>query len=162
MISSLKLFHQDGEANVASFSSPSVYEDGRLRNLPAGHVFRQNPDVLPAEQTLPLAEAVQRVSFTPEFLSQLTPPPAPVRLAQLVEEISASSELSSGRVRTILLEMLSQFAGLIESETGFTSPVLGFTSMTLPGVPAQDDRPARTPRKLARLFIQTQPARQDP
>ena len=107
--------------------------------------------MLPAEQTLPLAETVQRVPFTPEFLSQLTP--APVRIAQLVDEISASSELPAGRVRTILLAMLSQFAGLIESETGFTSPVLGFTSMTLPAVPAQDRRPARPARKLAKLSV---------
>ena len=53
IISSLKLFHQDGEAKVALYGSPSVYEDGWLRNLPASQVFRQNPDVLPAEQTLP-------------------------------------------------------------------------------------------------------------
>ena len=89
--------------------------------------------------------------FTQEFLSKLTP--APVRIAQLVDEISASSELPAGRVRTILLAMLSQFAGLIESETGFTSPVLGFTSMTLPAVPAQDSHPARPARKLAKLSV---------
>jgi hypothetical protein len=162
MISSLKLFHQNGEAMVALYGSPSVYEDGWLRNLPASQVFLHHPGALPAEETLPLAEAAQLVPFTPEFLSQLNHAPAPVRLAQLVEELSASSELPAGRVRTILLAVLSQFAGLIESETGFSSPVLGFASMALPAVPAHDGRPARPPRKLARLFIQTQPARQDP
>ena len=162
MISSLKLFHQNSEAMVALYGSPSVHEDGWLRNLPANQVFLHHPGALPAEETLPLAEAAQLVPFTPEFLSQLTPAPEPVRLAQLVEEFSASSELPAGRVRTILLAVLSQFAGLIESETGFTSPVLGFTSMSLPAVPAQDGRPARPARKLAKLSVKPQFATDNP
>jgi len=162
MISYLKLFHQNGETMVALYGNSSEYEDGWLRNLPASNVFLHNPGALPTEQTLPLAAAAQLQPFTPEFLSQLTPDPEPVRLAQLVDELSASSELPAGRVRTILLAVLSQFAGLIEAGEGFSSPVLGFTPIALPAVPAQDDRPAILSRKLARLTVKPQFATDNP
>jgi len=41
-------------------------------------------------------------------------------------------------VRTVILAVFNQLAGLFKSEAGLTSSMLGITAITLPDVPAQD------------------------
>ena len=76
-----------------------------------------------------------------------------MNLKQLVDSISAETELPAGVVRKGALSMLKKFVGIIKDQTNFVSPVITLTSVTAPAKPATDKRPALPERKFARMAI---------
>jgi hypothetical protein len=56
-------------------------------------------------------------------------------------------------VRKVSLALLEKFAGLIDSQTNFVSPVITLTAVTAPAKPAAEGKPAQPERKLARMAI---------
>ena len=72
---------------------------------------------------------------------------------ELVDAVSAETSLPAAEVRKVSTALLSKFAGLIESQTNFTSPQLALTAVTIPARPAAEGKPARAERKIGRLTI---------
>ena len=74
---------------------------------------------------------------------------------ELVEVIAAETELPAGQVRKVGLAILEKFAGLIDSQTNFVSPVITLTAVTAPARPATEGKPAVPERKFARMAIRS-------
>ena len=72
---------------------------------------------------------------------------------ELVDVIAAETELPAGQVRKVGLAILEKFAGLIDSQTNFVSPVITLTAVTAPARPATEGKPAVPERKFARMAI---------
>jgi len=72
---------------------------------------------------------------------------------ELVALVSTETSLPAAEVRKVGLAMLDQLAGLIESQTNFTSPQLNLTAVTSPSKPAAEGKPAQPERKMGRLSI---------
>lgn len=72
---------------------------------------------------------------------------------ELVDVVAAETELPAGQVRKASLAMLEKFAGLIDSQTNFVSPVITLTAVTIPAKPEADGKPAVPERKFARMAI---------
>lgn len=72
---------------------------------------------------------------------------------ELVDIVSAETQLPAAQVRKVGLAMLEKFAGLIESQTNFTSPVITLTGVIAPAKPATEGKPAQPERKFARMAI---------
>jgi hypothetical protein len=72
---------------------------------------------------------------------------------ELVDVVSAETQLPAAHVRKVCLAMLEKFAGLIDSQTNFTSPVITLTGVTAPAKPAAEGKPAKSERKFARMAI---------
>ena len=69
---------------------------------------------------------------------------------ELVDIVSAETQLPAAQVRKVGLAMLEKFAGLIESQTNFTSPVITLTGVIAPAKPATEGKPAQPERHVAR------------
>jgi hypothetical protein len=76
---------------------------------------------------------------------------------ELVDIVAAETELPAGQVRKVSLAMLEKFAGLIDSQTNFVSPVITLTAITTPPKPAAGDKPAVPALKFARMAIRQKP-----
>jgi hypothetical protein len=72
---------------------------------------------------------------------------------ELVDVVAAETEQPAGQVRKVCLAMLEKFAGLIDSQTNFVSPVITLTALTAPPKPATEGKPAMPERKFARMAI---------
>jgi hypothetical protein len=72
---------------------------------------------------------------------------------ELVDVVSAETQLPAAQVRKVGLVMLEKFAGVIDSQTNFTSPVITLTGVTVPSKPAAAGKPAQSERKFARMAI---------
>lgn len=82
-----------------------------------------------------------------------------MNLKELVDLVAAETNLPAGQVRKVSLAMLEKFAGLIDSQTDFVSPVVTLTAVTTPAKPAAEGKPAVPERKFARMAIRPkQPA----
>jgi hypothetical protein len=78
---------------------------------------------------------------------------------ELVDVVSAETQLPAAQVRKVGLAMLEKFADVIDSQTKFTSPVITLTGVTAPAKPAAEGKPAQPERKFARMAIRvTKPA----
>jgi hypothetical protein len=113
MISSIKLFYLDGTAMVAVYGGDHDGADDWQYNLPANEVLDSDPSVLPAEQSVPIAAARQLVTFSPGFRGRVNPEAPPMRAVQLVETISATTDIPAPEVRKIVRSLLQQLAGLV-------------------------------------------------
>ena len=78
-----------------------------------------------------------------------------MNLKELVDVVSSETGLPAEQVRKICLAVLEEFAGLIDSQTDFISPVVSFRSLTSEAKPASDDKPARPERKFARMTVRS-------
>jgi hypothetical protein len=76
-----------------------------------------------------------------------------MNLKELVDVVAAETELPAGQVRKVSLALLEKFAGLIDSQTNFVSPVITLKARTSPAKPAADGKPAMSERKFARMAI---------
>jgi hypothetical protein len=76
-----------------------------------------------------------------------------MNLKELIDVVAAETELPAGQVRKVSLALLDQFAGLIDSQTNFVSPVITLTAVTAPAKPATEGKPALPERKFARMAI---------
>ena len=76
-----------------------------------------------------------------------------MNLKQLVDAVAAETELPASQVRKVSLALFEKFAGLIESQTNFVSPVITLTAVTAPAKPASEDKKATPERKFARMAI---------
>jgi hypothetical protein len=74
---------------------------------------------------------------------------------ELVDVVAAETKLPASRVRKVSLALLEKFAGLIDSQANFTSPVITLTSYTRPAQPEAEGKPAMPERKLARIAIRS-------
>jgi len=72
---------------------------------------------------------------------------------ELVDIVSAETQLPAAQVRKVGLAILEKFAGLIDSQTNFNSPVITLTALTAPAKPAAEGKPAQPERKFARMAI---------
>ena len=72
---------------------------------------------------------------------------------ELVEVIAPETERPAAHVRKVSLAVLVNFAGLIESQTNFVSPVITLTAGTTPAKPATEVKPAKLERKFARMIV---------
>jgi len=79
-----------------------------------------------------------------------------MNLKELVDIVAAETELPAGQVRRVSLALLNQFAGLIDSQTNFVSPVITLKAVTAPAKPAAEGKPAVPPVKFARMAIRSQ------
>ena len=78
-----------------------------------------------------------------------------MNLNELVDVVAAETELPAGQVRKVSLALLEKFAGLIDSQINFKSPVISLTAVTAPAKPASEGKPAQPERKYARMAIRT-------
>ena len=76
-----------------------------------------------------------------------------MNLKELVDVVAAETELPAGQVRKVSIALLDKFAGLIDSQTNFVSPVIILTAVTAPARPATEGKPALPERKFARMSI---------
>jgi hypothetical protein len=76
-----------------------------------------------------------------------------MNLKELVDVVAAETELPAGQVRKVSLALLEKFAGLIDTQTNFVSPVITLTAVTAPAKPAAEGKPAVPQRKFARMAI---------
>ena len=76
-----------------------------------------------------------------------------MNLKELVDVVAAETELPAGQVRKVSLALLDKFAGLIDSQTNFVSPVIILTAVKAPARPATEGKPAEPERKFARMSI---------
>ncbi len=76
-----------------------------------------------------------------------------MNLKELVEVVSAETKLPASQVRKVSLALLEKFAGLIDSQVDFVSPVITLTAVTAPAKPATEGKPAVPERKFARMAI---------
>lgn len=76
-----------------------------------------------------------------------------MNLKQLVDVVAAETELPASEVRKVSLALLEKFAGLINSQTNFVSPVITLTAVTAPAKPASEGKQAQPERKFARMAI---------
>lgn len=76
-----------------------------------------------------------------------------MNLRELVDVVAAETELPAGQVRKVSLALLDKFAGLIDSQTNFVSPVITLTAVTAPARPAAEGKPAVPERKFARMAL---------
>ncbi|QVL51813.1 MAG: hypothetical protein KFB97_09785 [Cyanobium sp. M30B3] len=72
---------------------------------------------------------------------------------ELVDNVASETELPAGQVRKVGLAILKQFAGLIDSQTNFVSPVLTVTAYTKAVKPEAEGKPGQPERKLARMAL---------
>lgn len=72
---------------------------------------------------------------------------------ELVDVVSAETQLPAAKVRKVGLAMLEKFAAVIDSQSKFTSPVITLTGVTAPAKPAAAGKPAQSERKYARMAI---------
>lgn len=79
----------------------------------------------------------------------------PMHLNELVDVVAAETELPASQVRKVSLALLEKFAGLIDSQINFVSPVITLKAVTAPAKPASEGKPAQPERKFARMAIQT-------
>ena len=78
-----------------------------------------------------------------------------MNLKQLVDELSAETELPAGQVRKVSLALLKKFSALIDDQSKFVSPVITLTPVTAPAKPASEGKPAVPERKFARMSIRS-------
>ncbi len=78
-----------------------------------------------------------------------------MNLKELVDVVAAETELPAGQVRKVSLALLEKFAGLIDSQTNFVSPVITITAVTAPAKPEAEGKTAVSERKFARMAIRT-------
>ena len=71
----------------------------------------------------------------------------------LIDVVAAETELPAGTVRKVSLALLKKFAGLIDSQTNFVSPVITLTAFTAPAKPETDGKRAKPERKFARMAV---------
>ena len=83
-----------------------------------------------------------------------------MNLKELIETLSNETGLPAGQVRKISLAILEKFAGLIDSQTDFVSPIVNFKSLTSEAKPATEDRPAKPSIKFARMTVR--PTKENP
>ena len=76
-----------------------------------------------------------------------------MNIKDLVDSVSADTQIPAAQVRKVSLAILEKFAALIDSQTNFTSPVITLTAVTAPAKPASEGKPARPERKFARMAI---------
>ena len=76
-----------------------------------------------------------------------------MNLKELIDTVSTETQVPAAQVRKVAIATLRKFAGLIESQTNFTSPVLTLTAVTAPQKPANGNKPAQPERKFARMAI---------
>jgi hypothetical protein len=77
-------------------------------------------------------------------------------MKDLVDAVSADTNIPAAQVRKVTQAVLKQFAGLIDNQTKFTSAVIHLTPAIAPARPARDDRPAVPERKFARMAVRVQ------
>ena len=80
---------------------------------------------------------------------------------ELVEIVAQETGRPASQVRKVSLAVLEKFAGLIENETDFVSPVITIKSVTVSAQPASEDKPAKPERKFARMSIRTKKTNKD-
>jgi hypothetical protein len=78
-----------------------------------------------------------------------------MNIKELVDAVSTETQLPAAQVRKVSLAILEKFAGLIHSQTNFTSPVITLTAAISPAKPATGDKPAHPERKFARMAIRS-------
>ena len=72
-------------------------------------------------------------------------------LKSLVDAIALETDVPPGTVKKVSMALLQKFAGLIEEQENFVSPVVTFKSVTIS--PKTVDGQPREPQKLARMKI---------
>jgi hypothetical protein len=74
---------------------------------------------------------------------------------ELIDVITAETNLPAGEVRKVSLALLEKFAGLIDSQANFVSPVITLTAYTNPAQAETEGKPAKPERKFARMAIRS-------
>ena len=72
---------------------------------------------------------------------------------ELVDVVAVETGLPAGQVRNVTLALLDKFAGLIDSQTNFVTPVITLTAVTAPAKAAKEGKPAVPERKFASMAI---------
>jgi hypothetical protein len=72
---------------------------------------------------------------------------------ELVDAVSAETNVPAAKVRKVGLAMLEKFAGVIDGQDKFTSSVITLTGFTTPAKDATEGKPAKPERKFARMAI---------
>ena len=78
-----------------------------------------------------------------------------MNLKELVNIVSAETDVPAAQTRKVLLAALHQFSELIESQSKFISPHVTFTALTAPAKPATGERPPRPEQKFARMVVRS-------
>ncbi len=100
---------------VALYGEADEHGDGWQCNLPAQEVLAGDPARLPAEQKLWLADVENVVGWTTAFQARLAQAIPPLRLPEMVADISQSTGLPQEDVRRVVVSLLRELRALVES-----------------------------------------------
>jgi hypothetical protein len=74
---------------------------------------------------------------------------------ELVDTVSAETEIPASQVRKVGTAILAKFTELINSQGEFYSPEIVVRGVVLPAMKASEGKPARPERKAARMTLRT-------
>jgi hypothetical protein len=114
MITAIKLVYQEAIPMVALYGTANDHGDGWQCNLPAQDVLAGDPSSLPAEEQLLVADAEKLVGWTAAFQARLAQETPPLKMLELVREISHSTGLPEENVRRVVVSLLLQLRTLVE------------------------------------------------
>jgi hypothetical protein len=77
----------------------------------------------------------------------------PMNIKELIDIVSSDTGVPAAQVRKVSIAMLNKFAGLIDSQTDFTSPNITIKAFTSPAKPASEGKPAKPETKFGRMKV---------
>jgi hypothetical protein len=124
MITSIKLFYRDSFPMVALYGAANANSDGWQCNVPAHEVLDGDPNTLPVEQQLTVAEAGKLIGFSSSFKARMAPAKKDIRMSELVSEISTNTGIPEPDVHRIVFNVLRNFKHVVAKGGQFNSSIL--------------------------------------
>ena len=76
-----------------------------------------------------------------------------MNIKELIDIVSSDTGVPAAQVRKVTNAMLTKFAGLIDSQTDFTSSNITIKAFTSPAKPASEGKPAKPETKFGRMKV---------